>query len=353
MKTIIPLLALVGCVDGITGDARPRVSVLKQDGGCFALMAGEAIEPTLGVSGTCSYRAEPRMLAGIDLIEVIVDYGADVPFAGSTIAPRPNIVITLDGVASEDPIEISDEFRVGERAYFIATFRAPKTASNDVRVTAGVNAGFQTTVAEVLETYAPQVELLLLECQTGGNCDLPGSTGAAHIHVAVPGTITQFVTIHSTLDGIQQPDPLPPVRTFVVNNRTENTSAVPIPVAPDGTLWTISAQVGDGPLTEVDAIIRKPLIITRLTCGNICNLDDGDAVGLEIVTPANIRPLEALVTTRLAGIPQLVDTRVSLQNRADGTTFGTIGLVAPGPGAWQIDVTVAGYSASTIVTQVQ
>ena len=39
--------------------------------------------------------AEPRMLAGIDLIEVVIDYGADVPFAGSTIAPRPNIVVIL------------------------------------------------------------------------------------------------------------------------------------------------------------------------------------------------------------------------------------------------------------------
>ena len=355
MKTTLPLLllALTACEDGITGDARPIVSVLKQDGGCFALMAGDSIDPTLGISGTCSYRADTRMLAGIDLIEVVVDYGAEVPFGGSTVAPRPNIVITLDGIATEESIEISDEFRVGERAYYIATFRAPKTASTDVRVIAGVNAGFQTTVPEVLTTYAPQVELTMLECQTGGACDVPGATGTVHIHVAVPGTIPQQVTIHSTLDGVLQPDPVPPVRTVVVGARTENTTGIPVPVAPDGTLWTLSAQVGDGPLTEVDALIRKPLIITRLTCGTTCNLDDGDPVGLEIVTPANIRPQEALVTTRLSGIPQIVDARVALQNRADGTAFGTTGLIAPGPGQWQIDVTVAGYSASTIVTQVQ
>jgi hypothetical protein len=315
-------------------------------------MAGDPIDPTLGVSGTCPYRADTRMLAGIDFVEVVVDYGPDVPFSGSTVAPSPSVVLTVDGVASEDPISMSDEFRVGDRAYYIATFRAPLRASNDVRITARVNAGFQTLVPEVLTTTSPQVELVLLECQQGA-CEVPGATGSVHISLAVRGTVPQVVTIHSMLDSVPQPDPVPPVRTFVNNNRTENTTAIPIPSAPDGTLWTISAQLGDGATTEVDAIIRKPSILTELTCGLVCALDDGDPVGLEIVTPAGIRPLEALVTTRLDGVPRLVDARVQLQNRADGTAHGLIGLVAPGPGAWQIDVTVAGYSAETIVTTVQ
>lgn len=355
MKTthlLLLLLAIAGCDSAITSDAQPIVSVLKQDGSCFALMAGDAIDPTLGVSGTCPYRADTRMLAGIDFIEVVVDYGPEVPFSGSTIAPAPSVVLTVDGVASEDPISMSEEFRVGDRAYYIATFRAPLRASSDVRITARVNAGFQTLVPEVLTSASPQVELVLLECQQGA-CEVPGATGSVHIQLAVPGTVPQFVTIHSTLDGVPQPDPVPPVRTFVVNNRTENTTAIPIPAAPDGTLWTIHAQLGDGGTTEVDAIIRRPNIYTELTCGLVCSLDDGDPVGLEIVTPAGVRPLEALVTTRLDGIPRLVDARVPLQSRADGTAHGLIGLVAPGPGAWQIDVTVAGYSAPTIVTTVQ
>jgi hypothetical protein len=292
------------------------------------------------------------MLAGIDFVEVVVDYGPDVPFSGSTISPRPNVVVTVDGVTVDEPITVSDEFRVGERAYYIATFRAPARASTDVRISAGVNAGFQTIVPEVFTITKPTVALTLLECPTG-ICDVPGSTGSIHVHLAVAGTVTQHVTIHSALDGIPQPDPVPPIRTFANNNRTENTSAIPIPNAPDGTLWTISAQVDGGPLSEVRAIIRKPNINTELTCGTVCALSAGDPVGLEIVTPAGIRPLEALVTTRVDGIPQLVDVRVPLQTRADGTAHGTLGLLAAGPGAWQIDVTVAGYSASTIVTQVQ
>jgi hypothetical protein len=350
--SLLTVLALAACDDGITTDAQPIVSVLKQDGGCFALMAGDPIDPTLGIAGTCPYRADTRLLAGIDFIEVVVDYGPDVPFSRSTVAPRPHIVVTLDGVANDDPITISDEFRVAERAYYIATLRAPLVASTDVRVIAGVNAGFQTTVPEVLTTVAPHVELVLLECQQGP-CELPGATGSAHIHVAVPGTVPQQVTIHSTLDGVPQPPPVPPVKTFVVNNRTENTTAIPVPVAPDGTRWSIYAQVGTGPLTRVDALIRAPSIVTELTCGTGCALEDGDPVGLEIVTLAGIRPLEALVTTRLDGVPRIVDARVPLTMRSDGTARGLLGMTAPGPGTWQIDVTVAGYSADTIVTTVQ
>lgn len=351
--SLLTVLALAACDDGITSDAQPIVSVLKQDGDCFALIAGDPIDPTLGVSGTCPYRGDTRLLAGIDLVEIVIDYGADVAFAGSTIAPRPQIVVTTSGVASDEPVEISDEFRVGERAYYIATLRTPRDASTDVRVTAGVNAGFQTTVPEVLSIIAPQVQLSLLECPEGP-CDLPGATGSAHVRLAVPGSVSQTVTIHSTLDGVPQPDPVPPVRTFVVGGHTENTTAIPIPVAADGTRWSLSAHVGDGPLTKVDAVIRKPTIVTELTCGAGCSLDDGDAVGLEILTLAGIRPLEALVTTRLDGIPHLVDARVPLSPRADGTAHGVLGLVAPGPsGTWQIDVTVAGYSADSIVTNVQ
>lgn len=352
MKTLPVILALAGCEAGITTDAQPIISVLKHDGNCFALMAGEQIEPSLGISGTCPYRGDTRLLAGIDLVEVVVDYGPDVPFAGSTVAPRPTITVTLDGIASEEPLTVSDEFRVDERAFFIATLRAPAQASSDVRISAGVNSGFQTIVPEVLATVAPQVALALLECPQG-TCQVEGATGSVHVHLAVAGTLPQLVTIRSYLDGIPQPEPTPPVRTFVVGARTENTTAIPVPAAPDGTRWKLTAQLGTGPITEVSAIIRAPNIITELTCGLTCALDNGDPVGLQILADAGIQPLEALVTTRLDGIPQIVNARVDLQRRADGTAFGLLGLIAPDPGVWQIDVTIAGYSAPSIVTTVQ
>ena len=116
---LLPLMtALAACESGITADAQPSVSVLKQDGGCFALMTPDTpVSTTLGVSGTCNYRAEPRLLAGLDLIEVVVDYGEDIDFAGAATAPTPDVDVTVDGVHSDVPVEISNELRVGSRAY--------------------------------------------------------------------------------------------------------------------------------------------------------------------------------------------------------------------------------------------
>lgn len=355
MKSWPLLLVLAGCEAGITSDAQPTVSVLRQDGNCFALVAGEPVDSTLGVSGTCPYRSVSQLLAGMDQLEIIVDYGADVPFAAGTAAPRPMITVTVDGVASDEPISISDEFRVGDRAYFIATMRAPDKVSSDIRVSAGVNAGFQTLVPDVLTSIAPPVSMTLLECPATGACEIPGAVGSVHITLSVLGTVPQFVTIHAKLDNVPQPDPIPPVRTFLTNtDHTEAITGIPVPAAPDDTSWTIIAQLGEAPIAQATAVIRAPSIVARLTCGNTCSLASGDAVGLEVVAPAGIRPLEAYVTTRLDGVPQLVSVRVPMEQHADGTAIGLLGLTAPaGGGNWQIDATVAGYSAPSVVTTVQ
>jgi hypothetical protein len=357
MKHCLVCLALFGCTGGLTSDPQPIVSVLKQDGECFALMTPQApVATALGVSGTCGYLALPTLLAGVDFVEVVVDYGPDVTFAGTTIAPRPDVVVTVDGVASEEPVEVSDEYRVGGRAYFIATFYAPRQASRDVRVTAGVNAGFQTIVPIVFTTTASPVGLRLLDCITPP-CTLPGATGSAHLYISVPGTRSHLVAIHSILDGISQPDPIPPVQTLRVLSHSEATTAVPVPAAKPDTTWTLVARASaasDAQQNEVSATIIAPPLETKLSCGTACNVSTGDAVGLEIVAPAGIRPLEALVDTRIDGVPQLVATRVPLVLRADGTAVGALGLTAPAsPGAWEIDVSVAGYRAPVLMTSVQ
>jgi hypothetical protein len=352
LLTIITVLAAGACTTGITHDAQPFVSVLKRDGDCFAQMAGDPLDFTLRLPN-CGYKAETRLRAGIDSVQVVIDYGADVPFSGTTVAPRPTVTLTIDGVASDTPIEISDERRVGSRAFFVATFRAPTTLSSNIRIAAGVNAGFHTVVREVLTTVAPQVQLTLLECPLAV-CELPGGVGNAHVSITVPGDVPQRVTIRSELDQVPQPDPIPPVVTIPAEGHTQVTASIPVPIAPPDTVWRISAQLGEAPQSELFAVIRPPALITRLTCGSTCALASGDPVGLEIIAPAGIRTLEAFVTTRMSGVPQLVSVRVPLEPRADGTALGLLGLDAPaGAGPWQIDVTVAGYPAPTLVTPVQ
>jgi len=362
MKTTTYLLVLVAlaglsaCESGITADAQPIVSVLKQDGDCFALMTDDTpISPTLGVSGTCNYKGSPRLLAGLDLIEVVIDYGEDVDFGGTATAPTPDVAVTVDGVRSDVPVEISNELRVGGRAYFIATFFAPTEISFDVRIAVGVNSGFQTIVPLVFTTISPPVSLALFECPQGTVCEVPGAVGSVHISLAVPGNVPQSIVIHSLLDGVPQPDPIPPVKTAPTQGRTEAVTAIPVPAARDFTQWTIRAQLGESTPVQVFATIRAPELHALLTCPSGCStLGPDEPAGLTIVAPAQIRPLEARVDTLLDGVPQIVAAPVEMIQHADGTSQGLLALRSPPTtGQWQINVTVAGYPAPSIVTTIQ
>lgn len=357
MKSSAALLLLVAgataCDDGITSDAQPRVTVLVQSDTCAAPIAGDPLDATLDVSGVCPYRGSTQLFAGVNQLEVVVDYGPDVAFDSDTAAPPPEVTLLVDGVESDVPIDISDEFRVGERAYFIATLTVPPAPSSNIRIGAGVNAGFKTLVPDVMTAIDPPVFMRILECGNGTVCEVTGAVGSAHVEITAFGDGQELVAIHSTLDGVPQPDPIPPVRTFPKNGlETVATTAVPIPATSDDTSWSLTAQLGQV-TWEARAIIRAPSILSRLTCGTTCALSSGDTVGLEVIAPGPIRPLEAFVTTRLDGSPQLVSVRVPLEQRADGTALGLLGLTAPaGGGSWQIDVTVAGYAAPTVVTNV-
>lgn len=361
MKKYLALLlalpaALAGCESGITADAQPIVSVLKQDGDCFALMTPQTpIAQSLGVTGNCGYQAEPRLLSGVDLIELVIDYGEDIDFSASATAPTPDVAVTIDGVASDVDIDISNELRVGSRAYFIATFHAPTDLSNDVRISVGVNSGFQTLVPVTFTTIPAPVSFAMFECPQGMNCELPGAVGSAHISLAVPGSVPQTIEIKSFLNGVPQPDPIPPVKTQPAQGHTEAVTAIPVPAAPDFSQWILRAQLGEGTPVQLFATIRAPDLHALLSCDTGCaTLSANDPVGLQIVAPAGIRPLSAIVDTKIDGVPQLIAVPVELIQRADGTATGTLALQAPATtGTWQIDVTVAGYAAPSIVQTVQ
>ena len=85
-----------------------------------------------------------------------------------------------------------------------------------------------------------------------------------------------------------------------------------------------------------------------------CALTPNTSVGLTISAPAQITPLQAIVDTRIDGVPQLVAAPVQLVVSSDGTATGLLALPTPGTtGTWQVDVSVAGYTAPSIVTQIQ
>ncbi len=199
----------------------------------------------------------------------------------------------------------------------------------------------------------PQIELDITDCVPGQLCELAGAVGAAHVRLVLPGTVPQTLMLHEQIAGIVQPDPIPPVTTVVMFDHTETLASVPVPVASDGTLLVLYTSLGGGPPSSVSAVIRAPVISAHLSCDPSCALNAGDAVGLEILAPGLIRPLQARLDTTVDGVPEIVNAPVELVPQANGTAIGTLALHAPAsPGAWELVASVAGYDAPASVTTV-
>ncbi len=343
------LVVVAGCVAPVPPS--PIVSVLKRDpSGCFALMTVDTpIAGNLVVPEVCPDPAMfPTMLAGIDLIEVVIDYGPDVDFAADATPPAPTVTLLVDGVTSDAPITLSGVQRLGPRAYFLATLRAPAEPSNDVRIIASVDAGFTTEVATVFVVEPPPVTFTIAECPTGV-CQLAAAVGVVHVVVGVPGDVALPVEIHQTIDGHSEPDPTAPLETVPVQSGTEADVAIPVPNVQPGALWVLQAQVNAAESASIVAMLEAPAISASLSCGASCAITVGQSVGLDVDAPLGITPATALVTTQIDGVPQLVDAPLALA-AVGMTARGLETLVAPATaGTWQIDVTVAGYPATTIV----
>ncbi len=356
MKHVFLLLALAAC-EGLTSTPKPAVSVLRQSSsGCFALMTPDApVATELHLPDVCADPELPKLYGGDDRVEVVIDYGPDVDFAGATAAPPPNVTVTVDGARAADTvIEVSDEQRVGGRVYFIATFLTPNQRSADMQITAGVDAQFETTVSTVFQIVIPPVELSLLECPVGNQCLITGAVGSAHIKVSVVGQEPQTVLVHTLLDGVPQPDTLPPVITDVSQGHTEHTTATLVPPAHPGAQWMITAQLGAEPPTSVTATIIAPVLNASLSCGDPCVVTHGSTIGLTVTAPGAIRPAQAVLDTKLDGVPQVTGQSVALVTGADNLATGNVAIPVPNtPGTWQIEVSVAGYSAMLPVATVQ
>jgi hypothetical protein len=341
MKYALLLATLCAC-EGLTTPPTPALSVLKRmPEGCFALTTPETPPAdALHLYGTCSYQADATLMANVDEAVVVIDYGPDVEFDTTTAVPPPAVSVTIDGAPADVPVMVGDVQRVGSRAFFEATLRAPAQLSSDMRISASVNAGFAATVDQVFAVIAPPVGLALAECPDPTSCELAGAVGDAHLVVSIPGDLPQTVTIDSELDGIADT-----AARAVTVTPPATTIALPVPAAPDGALWKLSARLAGDTAPSVTATIVAPAITSSLSCEPTCSLGPGDQVGLQITVPSGLHASQALVTTRLNGVPELAGEPVALDP-------GLVALTVPGHGTWTIDVSVAGYAAPAIVQSI-
>jgi hypothetical protein len=329
----------------------PILSVLKRTDSCFALMTPDNPVPDeLAVPDVCPGDTFPTIYAGVDLIEVVIDYGPDVDFAVTTVAPTPEVDVVVDGVRRDVHVDVSPEQRLRARAFFLATFRAPAVSSTDVRIAAGAGEGFRTESSTIFATVPPPIAFGVAECQPGLACSLFGAVGQVHATISVPGDVAVPIAIHQTIDGFAQPDPVT-VTATPHGGSAVATVALDVPAA---TTWSLAAQLGDGASAPVTIALTPPIISSHLSCGSPCTIAKGGQVGLSITAPAGIHPAQALVTTRLGGVPQLIAVPIELHTSGAVAT-GLVTLTAPtnAIGSYEIDVSVAGFAAPTIEANVQ
>ncbi|MCX5748246.1 MAG: hypothetical protein NT062_37820 [Proteobacteria bacterium] len=353
----LAILSVVGALAACEAPAprTPILSVLRRADACFALMTPDNPVPAeLGVESVCADPTFPTILASVDLALVVIDYGPDVEFETTTVAPPPELAVAIDGVVTAVDAAISSEQRVGDRAYYLATFRAPGAPSTDVRIAAGAGPGFWTESPTVFAIVPPPITFDLAECAGGVSCTRTASVGQLHARVALPGDVALPIAIHQELDQLALPDPVPATLPTPVDGASVANLAIDVPAVAPGaatTRWSLVAQVGTSTSAPVVITLAPPALTANLSsCGAPCTVARGTSVGLTITAPAGIHPARALVTTRIGGVPQLVAAPVDL---VDGV--GLLTLIAPtnAIGAWQIDVTVAGYAAPSIDAYVQ
>jgi hypothetical protein len=327
------------------------VSVLRRtETGCFEVINGVTPSSDLSLPATCGSSTGP-FYAAVDYLEILIDYGA-IDDLGAVTVPSPTVSLSVDGADTTAGITVSPLQRAGHHIFFVATMHAPSTPSNNVlvRTSLGVGAPLTFTFA----TTTPPITVDVVECSTPGTCDVVGAVDTVNMRVSVPGDVPQTIALHSTVGGVLQSDPVSPMTTKLVGGHTEVTFPIPVPPAPDGTAWSLDAQLADTHESSPAMTIRQPTITATLTASG--TIATGSTVGLTVSAPQNIRPQQASYSTFLDASPIALGSTLPLVDPgpSNKTISGSTSLTAPAKaGTWTINVSVAGYKAQSLSLNVQ
>jgi hypothetical protein len=182
-QALVILLVAAGC-DDLSSRSGPTVSVLRQTrGACFELMAGPRPPAGMGGEPCSAVTTNTKLIAGLDVVQLVIDYGAiDVP--ASAIIPPPMPSLQLDGVATTPAPNVQPEPPLDGHTYFLAYATAPTTLSNHVQITVPVVAGYGAAVPTIFQTVdAPITASLLVKAPAG--CFTPvGAAPSAELGLA-------------------------------------------------------------------------------------------------------------------------------------------------------------------------
>jgi hypothetical protein len=296
---LLGALSLAAC-DGTTQPG-PTVTVLRVTStACLDLLTDTPPSSVLGLADPCSTTpVTAPLLAGIDQVELVIDYG-EVAFTASTTIPPPTVSVEVDGKPSMTSASVAARPQLGGHAWFVATFTAPNVVSNNVQVEVDVATGYSTRVTKTFQTVAPTPAVSVLR-KTSAGCFAamtpvvpdpmlglasPCGTGSATLNAAVD--LVELVIDYGVVDVSQAT--VPPSPSIAVS---VDSTAVATPVA------LSSLQRVHGHLFYVATFHAPPLVsnnvrITLTTVGIGTTLD---------TVFSTVAPVPAVDVVECAGLP--------------------------------------------------
>ncbi len=428
------------------------VSVQKQTpAGCYATIDGTTPAPELGLD-PCTTDA-PGIVAGLDRLRFVIDYGQGVDVSAGTEVPEPDVVVTLGGNASPVGVRFEPVDRIGERVHFLALYDVPAVAASGLQVAVEA-APDLTGVTKPLPVALPKAAVRVQDCPSMP-CTLEGGATSASVEVTIPSRTGQEVSLRSTLRGIARNDARDLTTVTVGEGITAVTATMEIPFVDEPGVWTIEARWIGEPVTTTVSLIRPtigvaieecpspepceqiagvgtvraavtipgdsaqsatlrsivdnsvvselpvnttvlpghvtrasvpvpvpfathdalwrldlvwktittpstavalslPVVTSTIGCGAPCTVTAGAPVQLVIAAPRNIQTSSALFRTSTGAAPPLegVISQFTIDEAAATRVWRTT-LTAPAAGTtWQIDASVAGYPATTLLATV-
>jgi hypothetical protein len=176
-----------------------------------------------------------------------------------------------------------------------------------------------------------------------------------HAVVTIPSDIPQAATLRSFLDGTLLGEQ--PVTTAVdTNHVTKATVELAVPFAPDDPQadWRVDLVWRSLTAPGTPITLQLPSVTSTIGCDAPCNLPAGAIVDLVIAAPKDIHASSATYTTSTTTTGPIEATlATSTVNQANATRIWQTALIAPTTATtWRIQVSVAGYPATTILATI-
>ena len=260
---------LAACDSTRLGGPAVTVFLATADGCARKLSSSDPTDPSAVLYGpggdlpvkTCSDTTTQDVLtltAGLDVLELIIDYGTHFP-AGGPI-PAPQVTLMVDGVATTAPVNIQPRPRIADHTFFIATLPIPSVLSNNLRIGVTVSTGYATDDPTTYATAAPTVAISALRVTDDGCQQLSTRTPSPDLGLSPCGSTAAAPSILAGIDAVDfvidygklnsAARITPPVPAVVVDGAQVTTLGVGPPVTTGGHIAFVARMAAPAMLSS-------------------------------------------------------------------------------------------------------